>query len=145
MLVLATVFFGLSFFSYGIALIPFLLILLTFGLALGITGSAIVLWLGPASEWFIWPIPAIVAPFAGVFYPISTLPRWMQYIARVFPPAPVFEGLRGIVAGSGVSIAALAWGGTLAIGYLVAGCLVFGACTDGPFESVSSLDTAPRA
>jgi ABC-2 type transport system permease protein len=127
MLVLATVFFGLSFFSYGIALIPFLLILLTFGLALGITGSAIVLWLGPASEWFIWPIPAIVAPFAGVFYPISTLPRWMQYIARVFPPAPVFEGLRGIVAGSGVSIAALAWGGTLAIGYLVAGCLVFGA------------------
>ena len=61
MLVLATVFFGLSFFSYGVALIPFLLILLTFGLALGIVGSAIVLWLGPASEWFIWPIPAIVS------------------------------------------------------------------------------------
>src|SRR5690349_1411262 len=78
MLVLATVFFGLSFFSYGLALIPFLLILLTFGLALGVLGSAIVLSLGPASEWFIWPIPAIVAPFAGVFYPITTLPRWMQ-------------------------------------------------------------------
>jgi ABC-2 type transport system permease protein len=127
MLVLATVFFGLSFFSYGAALIPFLLILLTFGLALGIAGSAVVLWLGPASEWFIWPIPAIVAPFAGVFYPISTLPPWMQYVARCLPPAPVFEGLRGIVTKQGVSIPALAWGSVLAVGYLIAACLVFGA------------------
>ena len=127
MLVLATTIFGLSFFSFGVALIPFLLILLTFGLALGILGSAVVLTLGPASEWFIWPIPAIVAPFAGVFYPISTLPRWMQYIARVLPPAPVFEGLRGIVAGQGVSMAALVWGGTLAVAYLIASCFIFAA------------------
>src|SRR5881394_2901698 len=41
MLVLATAVFGLSFFSFGAALIPFLLILLTFGLALGILGSAV--------------------------------------------------------------------------------------------------------
>lgn len=127
MLVLATVFFGLSFISYGAALVPFLLILLTFGLALGIAGSAIVLWFGPASEWFIWPIPAIVAPFAGVFYPIATLPAWMQYIARCLPPAPVFEGLRGIVAGQGVAIAPLAWGTALALAYLVAACVIFGA------------------
>jgi ABC-2 type transport system permease protein len=126
MLVLATVFFGLSFFSYGLALIPFLIILLTFGLALGVIGSAIVLWLGPASEWFIWPIPAIVAPFAGVFYPITTLPRWMQFTARLLPPAPVFEGLRRIVAGQGVSLPALAWGGALAVMYLIGACFVFG-------------------
>ena len=127
MLVLATAFFGLSFVSYGAAMVPFLLILLTFGLALGIAGSAIVLWLGPASEWFIWPIPALVAPFAGVFYPIATLPTWMQYIARCLPPAPVFEGLRGIVGGRGVSFAALGWGGALALAYLIAACAVFGA------------------
>jgi len=127
MLVLATTIFGLSFFSFGVALIPFLLILLTFGLALGILGSAVVLTLGPASEWFIWPIPAIVAPFAGVFYPIATLPGWMQYIARALPPAPVFEGLRGIVAGQGVSVAALAWGGALAVAYLIASCFIFAA------------------
>ena len=127
MLALATLFFGLSFLGYGAALIPFLLILVVFGLALGVLGSAVVLWLGPASEWFIWPIPALVAPFAGVFYPISTLPAWMQYVGRLLPPAPVFEGLRGIVAGRGVSIGALAWGGALAVAYLVAACLVFGA------------------
>ena len=127
MLVLATLFFGLSFLGYGAALIPFLLILVIFGLALGVVGSAVVLRLGPASEWFIWPIPALVAPFAGVFYPISTLPTWMQYVGRMLPPAPVFEGLRGIVAGRGVSMPALAWGAALAIAYLVAACLIFGA------------------
>ena len=60
MLVLATLVFGLSFFSYGLTLIPFLLILFVFGVALGIFGSAVVLRFGPASEWFVWPIPALV-------------------------------------------------------------------------------------
>ena len=34
-----------------------------------------VLRLGPAAEWFVWPIPALLSPFAGVFYPLATLPR----------------------------------------------------------------------
>jgi ABC-2 type transport system permease protein len=125
MLVLATSFFGLSFFSYGVALVPFLLILFSFGIALGIAASALVLWLGPASEWFIWPIPALVAPFAGVFYPVSTLPRWMQYISRLLPPASVFEGMRKVVLGRGVSAIELLWGGCLAVGYLLLACWFF--------------------
>src|SRR5262249_15121452 len=38
MLLLATTFFGLSFFTYGLLLIPFLLVLFMFGIALGIVG-----------------------------------------------------------------------------------------------------------
>ena len=78
MLVLATLVFGLSFLVYGAALVPFLLVLFLFGIALGIIGCAMVLRLGPSAEWFIWPIPALLSPFAGVFYPIATLPLWMQ-------------------------------------------------------------------
>jgi len=125
MLVLATTFFGLSFFSYGVALVPFLLVLFSFGVALGVGASAVVLWFGPASEWFIWPIPALVAPFAGVFYPVSTLPRWMQYVSRVLPPAPVFEGMRNVVFGRGVSMSALLWGECLALGDLILACWFF--------------------
>src|SRR2546426_1770653 len=80
---LATAFFGLSFLSYGLAVVPFLLVLFVFGVAFGIIGAAIVLRFGPATEWFIWPIPALISPFAGVFYPLSTLPVWMQYVSRV--------------------------------------------------------------
>lgn len=107
MLVLAGGVFGLSFFSYGVLLLPFLLVLFMFGIALGIVASAMVLRLGPASEWLVWPIPALLAPFAGVFYPLSTLPTWMQWIGHLLPPSYVFEGMRAIIAGQPFSVAAL--------------------------------------
>jgi ABC-2 type transport system permease protein len=125
MLVLASSVFGLSFLGYGFALAPFLLVLFLFGIALGIFGSAIVLRLGPAAEWFIWPIPALVSPFAGVFYPIATLPPWMRAVSRTLPPSYVFEGLRAIVAGGTVSPAALWWGVCLAVLYVLLACWFF--------------------
>jgi ABC-2 type transport system permease protein len=99
MLLLATLVFGLSFFSYGLVLILFLLILFFFGIALGIFACAMVLRLGPSAEWFVWPVPALLSPFAGVFYPLSTLPQWMQTLSHILPPAYVFEGVRAIVSG----------------------------------------------
>ena len=101
MLVLAVGVFGLSFAKYGVLLLPFFLILILFGVALGIVGTALVLRMGPAAEWFVWPIPALLSPFAGVFYPLSTLPSWMQLISALLPPAYVFEAMRSILAGQG--------------------------------------------
>ncbi len=126
MLALATTLFGLSFLSYGLALIPFLLVLFLFGIALGILGSALVLRLGPASEWFVWPIPALVSPFAGVFYPLSTLPAWMRAVARLLPPSYVFENLRTIVQGGRPSGTALLTGVVLAIGEVLLAAWFFG-------------------
>ncbi|HUI57777.1 MAG TPA: ABC transporter permease [Bryobacteraceae bacterium] len=125
MLLLATTFFGLSFAAYGLVLVQFLFALFLFGIALGVFASAVVLRLGPAAEWFIWPIPALLSPFAGVFYPLSTLPEWMQGISRLLPPAYVFEGVRSIVSGRAASGAALTWGATLAALYLVLACWFF--------------------
>ncbi len=119
MLFIAVFFFKLSFLVYGLTAIPFLLVLFLFGISLGIFGSALVLRFGPASEWFVWPIPALLSPFAGVLYPISTLPGWMQITARFLPPSYVFEGLRTITSGGAVSWAALTLGGCLAAGYII--------------------------
>jgi ABC-2 type transport system permease protein len=99
MLVLATALFGLSFFAIGALLIPFLLVLFLFGIALGILASALVLRLGPASEWLVWPMPALLSPFAGVFYPLATLPQWMRVVSYALPPSYVFEGMRALVNG----------------------------------------------
>ena len=98
MVALATLVFGLSFFVYGAMLAAFLLVLFLFGISLGIFGSALVLRFGPAAEWFIWPIPAFISPLACVFYPLATLPHWMQWLARIIPPSYVFEGMRQILA-----------------------------------------------
>jgi ABC-2 type transport system permease protein len=125
MLLLASTIFGLSFLAYGIVLIPFLLVLFLFGIALGILGAAIVLRFGPASEWFIWPIPALISPFAGVFYPISTLPLWMQYICRALPPSYIFENVRAIVAGGQASIPELVVGALLAVLDVILACWIF--------------------
>jgi ABC-2 type transport system permease protein len=125
MLVVAGAAFGLSLLVYGVMLVPFLLVLFLFGIALGIFGSAVVLRLGPAAEWFVWPIPAVVSPFAGVFYPLSTLPEWMRFIARLLPPSYVFEGMRAIVSGGAFSATALLWGVGLAVLYILLACWFF--------------------
>jgi ABC-2 type transport system permease protein len=125
MLLLASTIFGLSFLAYGLALISFLLVLFLFGIALGILGAAVVLRFGPASEWFIWPVPALVSPFAGVFYPIDTLPRWMQYICWTLPPSYVFENVRAIVAGGSASATQLMIGSVLVVVDVILACWVF--------------------
>ncbi len=125
MLLLATSVFGLSFFSYGALLAPFLLILFLYGIALGIFCCAVVLRLGPSSEWFVWPIPALITPFAGVFYPLATLPSWMRSVAYLLPPSYVFEGMRTIIAGRTLPVTGLFVGGTLALLYVLLASLFF--------------------
>jgi ABC-2 type transport system permease protein len=125
MIVLATTVFGLPFLTYGVAVVPFILVLFLFGIALGVIASALVLRLGPAAEWFIWPIPALISPFAGVFYPLSTLPAWMQTVSTILPPSYVFEGLRSTVKGGTVSSDRLAIGVALAFVYIFISSQVF--------------------
>ena len=119
MVVLASAVFGLSFFGYGLLLVPFLLVLFLFGIALGILGSALVLRFGPASEWLVWPVPALLSPFAAVFYPVSTLPHWMQQVSRMLPPTYVFEGIRAILAGGDPAGTVLAWSVCLSVFYVL--------------------------
>src|SRR5215213_6625927 len=125
MLLLALAVFGLSFAVFGLTLAPFVLVLFLTGVALGIVGASVVLRFGPASEWFVWPLPALISPFAGVFYPLSTLPLWMRGVSWALPPSYVFEGMRAVVAGGEASWAALAWGSLLACVYVLLACRLF--------------------
>jgi ABC-2 type transport system permease protein len=126
MLVLAVPVFGLSFFAIGAALIPFLLVLFCFGLALGIFASALVLRLGPASEWLVWPLPALLSPFACVFYPLAVLPPAMRAAAFAIPPSYVFEGMRAVVAGRPFSASGLLVGALLSMAYVLLAGYYFG-------------------
>ena len=127
MIGLATTVFGLSFLAYGGALVPFVLVLLLSGIALGVLGTAIVMRFGPASEWLIWPIPAVISPFVGVFYPLSTLPAWMQAIGKALPPSYVFQSMRQILAGQSADWTALAIAGGLVGLYLILAFMTFAA------------------
>jgi ABC-2 type transport system permease protein len=125
MLALATGVFGLSFFAYGLLFIPFLLVLFLCGIALGVFAIALVLRLGPSSEWFVWPIPALLSPFAGVFYPLAVLPHWMQPVAKALPTSYVFENMRALAAGGQASVAELGLSVELSCIYIALAGLFF--------------------
>ena len=125
MILLAALAFGYSIATLGLLAAPFVLVLFMFGISLGIVASALVLRLGPAGEWLVWPIPAVLAPFAGVFYPVTTLPAWMQPVARLLPPTWVFESLRAIAAGQPVPMFDVAASIGLAAFWLLAAWALF--------------------
>ena len=125
MLLLASAVFGLSFLSFGLVIVPFLLVLFLFGIALGIVGCSIVMRWGPSSEWFIWPIPALLEPFTCVMYPLHTLPGWMQAIARVLPPSYVFESMRALLQRAPVSMENLGISVGLAVLDIVLASMLF--------------------
>jgi ABC-2 type transport system permease protein len=125
MLLIASAVFGLHFAAMGVLLLPFLLVLFLFGIALGVLASAMVLRLGPASEWLVWPIPALLSPFVGVFYPLATLPAWMRAVGQGLPPSYVFEAMRSFVAGQDYSNRALLVGVALALLYVLLAAWLF--------------------
>ena len=125
MIAVATAAFGLNFASYGAMLLPFVLVLFLNGMALGVAAIAIVLRFGPAAEWFVWPIPALLSPLACVYYPLSTLPAPMQWLARLLPPSYVFEGMRAVVAGRHFNGELLAAAFAIAIAYILLAYLLF--------------------
>ena len=121
MVVIAGLVFGYSVLKIGVFLVPFMLILLIFGTAMGIFVSGVVFRLGPSAEWLGWPIPMVLSLFAGVYYPISALPPTLAAFARLIPPSYVFQSLRAILASNAFPadlVPNLVIGALLSVAYL---------------------------
>src|SRR3990167_8081182 len=88
--------FGYNVFKIGLIIIPFMLVLFIFAVAMGIFMTAIILRFGTSAEWIGWPIPFAMSVFVGVFYPISNLPESLQIISKVIPATYVFESFRSL-------------------------------------------------
>jgi ABC-2 type transport system permease protein len=97
MVIISSLVFGYNFFKIGLMAVPFMLILFIFGIVLGVFTSALVFRFGPSAEWLAWPIPMILSLFAGVYYPIATLPVYLQIAAKFIPLSYVFESFRAIL------------------------------------------------
>ena len=117
MLVIAKFLFGFTLVAYGVYVPLFLLIIFLSGIALGILGTAIVLRYGPSAEWFVWPIPEMISPFIGVYYPLAILPQWLQWFAYLLPPSYVFENIRVVLSGGVASLPSLIGASVLSLIY----------------------------
>jgi ABC-2 type transport system permease protein len=91
---LALPFYGYSLLDLGWPLFAFLFNLALMGWWLGFFITAALMRAGPGAEGIAWMITYTLAPFCAVYYPIATLPVWMQAVASALPAAHVFEDLR---------------------------------------------------
>jgi ABC-2 type transport system permease protein len=89
--------FGYSIFAMGLPLAAFYLLLSMFGFAFGTGIIAILIRWGLSAESFAWAAMFMFMPVAGVYYPISALPPWLQPVSWTLPTAYVFEGMRALV------------------------------------------------
>jgi len=86
-------------FALGLPLLAFFANLMVTGWAFGLGVSALVLRYGQGAESLAWVVIVAIAPFCGIYYPVSTLPEWLQPVAWALPPAHVFEGMRAVAFG----------------------------------------------
>jgi ABC-2 type transport system permease protein len=94
---LAIVFFGFNLYGLGFALMAFFINLMLTSWAVGIFVSGLVLRNGLGAENLAWSIMFLFMPLACVYYPVTTLPAWLQPAAWALPPTYVFEGMRALL------------------------------------------------
>jgi ABC-2 type transport system permease protein len=95
--VLALAFFGFNLYGLGFALVAFFINLMLTSWAVGVFVSGLVLRNGLGAENFAWSIMFLFLPLTCVYYPVTTLPVWLQPVAWMLPPTYVFEGMRALL------------------------------------------------
>ncbi|MHB1141199.1 MAG: ABC transporter permease [Sulfuricaulis sp.] len=117
--------FDFSVFSLGLPLLAFFINLIVMGWAIGLLVSGIVLRYGLGAESMAWIAIFAVQPISGVYYPIETLPVWLQYVAAILPSSHVFEGMRSVLFDHVFRVDLLLHAVLLNVVYLTAGFVSF--------------------
>jgi ABC-2 type transport system permease protein len=94
---LAIAFFGFNIYGLGLALVAFFFNLMLTSWAIGIFVSGLILRNGMGAENLAWSIMFLFMPLTCVYYPVTTLPVWLQPVAWALPPTYVFEGMRALL------------------------------------------------
>jgi ABC-2 type transport system permease protein len=97
MTLLAIFFFNFNFYSIGLPLIAFFCNLIFTSWSIGIFVSGLVLRNGLGAESIVWTLMFGIMPLACIYYPVTVLPHWLQYLAWALPPTYVFEGMRALL------------------------------------------------
>tara|TARA_Y100000996_G_scaffold184166_1_gene144012 strand:+ start:33 stop:686 length:654 start_codon:yes stop_codon:yes gene_type:complete len=96
-IILMSPLFGVSILDMGPALLLLFLSLYIFGTTLGILVTSGLLRFGPAFENTAWSSLFLLAPLGCVYYPLSILPEWLQYVSKFLPLVYIFEEARSIL------------------------------------------------
>jgi len=99
----AWLFYAWNIFPKFGALLPFVLNLGLFALAIGIVITGLIVRYTTRIQALAWSFAGLLMPFSCVFYPLSSLPAPLRPIALLLPTTHSFEGMRQALGGGGVS------------------------------------------
>lgn len=115
--------FSFGILTVGIALVPFVIVLLLFALAMSLVVMGLILRIGLGANILAWGLAGIMQPLSAVFFPQQVLPGWARTISRALPPSHVFEGMRAVLDGAPVPWTDLGLALGLDVIYIVAAAL----------------------
>jgi ABC-2 type transport system permease protein len=138
---LAMLFFGFNFWQLGFAAAAFFGNLIVTSWAIGLISSGMVLKKGLGAEALAWSMTFVLLPLCCVYYPVSVLPGWLQWVALALPPTHVFEGLRTLLLENRFDAGAMARALGLNLIYFSAASAVFVALLRSARQSGSLMQT----
>ena len=86
-----------SVFDMGLPLIAFFTNLQVMGWSFGLIVCGLLMRYGLGAESIAWFAIFAIAPFSAIYYPLSVMPDWLQWIAGILPSTHVFEGMRSVL------------------------------------------------
>lgn len=95
--VLAWILYKTNFLNFGWYLLPFATSLILTGWAIGLFIAGIIVRYGTRVQTLAWTAVMLISPFSAVYYPLSVLPNWAQFIAKAVPSSYIFENGRNLI------------------------------------------------
>lgn len=81
----------------GFWLIPFSIVLTLFSWSFGFLTAGLFLRKGTDVQTLAWSGAFLLMPFSAVYYPLNSLPQWVQTVASFLPTTYIFEAMRAFV------------------------------------------------
>jgi len=111
--------YKINVFSYGLTLVPISLLLLINAWWIGFVIAGMILRYGTKIQTLAWSVVSIIAPFSAIYYPVSILPQWAQFIAKALPTSYLFDALHTVINKGQINFAGLGICLALSIFYLI--------------------------
>lgn len=123
--ILGFLLYKVSILTLGWPLLFFIGSLLLFGWAYGLFVGGLFLRYGTQIQTFAWAGGFALMPFSAVYYPLSSLPVFVQTIGKFLPSTYVFEGMRMVLQTGNLPISFITTSIVLNIAYLLLGIWFF--------------------
>jgi ABC-2 type transport system permease protein len=84
-------------FTMGWSMLLIIASLVMSGWFLGIFTSSFLIYYGQKMDTLVWAVGWLPAPFCSIYYPLETLPHWMQLASKLLPMTYAFEAMRTVI------------------------------------------------